>query len=346
MAIRLYFDLEAFQAQISEDSVLNIDYFKIWESSSKDGQYVAICTVDYNPRLDYISVPAYTAATSVAAVVPGYSSEFSWFKLSYLAGYANATLVEAEVVPCTDLVFAVSLATYPIQAGSVVLKDAGATMATASVMYSEGDQGNGVFVAQNIAAAVIDYTSGSISGTLVTTPSGAITADYYHFLEWHKESDLSDALLGDNVSAIITHVRMALNDTDIYNPAFTDEEYLIKIKEAIRRFKGIEGKVLILESEISVIILLVRISCCYSLAYDHARVYRLELPDDVKLFRGEITEHYLAIAKGLENHYKQLLDDWGGSGDEGQLTGTPVMEVVQCTKQSYFKTSRVNKYGY
>lgn len=343
MAIRLYFDLEAFQAQISEDSVLNIDWFKVWESSAKDGQYVAICTVDYNPRQDYIVVPAYRAATSLEVTVPGYNSEFSWFKLSYLAGYANATLVQAETVAYTGLVFSQALSTYPIQAGSLVLQEAGVTFATASVMYSEGDQGDGRFIAQGIAAAVIDYTAGTISGTFTEEITGELTADYYHFLEWHKESELSDALLGDNTAVVITSVRQALNDTDLTNPAFTDDELILKIKEAIRRFKGVESKVMVFESELSVIILLVRISCCYSLAYDNARVYRLELPDDLKLFRGEITEHYLAIAKGLENHYKQLLDDWGGSGEEGQLTGTPAMEVVQCTKQSYFSTSRIHK---
>jgi hypothetical protein len=336
--IRLYYDVAAFQALVSEDSILNIETFKVYESPSKDGKYQLIIMVDYNPKQDYIEVPAFVAATTVAAATVGYFSQYDWFKLSYMAGYSMPTLIQAESVPVTALEFAVSLASYPIVPRSVVLKIAGVTLGTTEGIDPQGDRGDGFITGTNIASAYVDYTSGLLMGTLASTPSGDITVNYQHYLEYHKESDLSESVLSEDMYNVVLKLRDVLHDTNFAAPAFSDEELTRKVKEATRRFKGKEGSILIYESELSAIIILVRISCCYDLAYENSRHYRLELPDGVKVFRGEIMEHYVKLAQSLEGQYKQLMEDWGGSKDDNTLTGAPTFEVVQTTKSSYFKS--------
>lgn len=352
MSIRLYFDLEAFQALISEStmaSILNIESFKVYESSSKDGNFVHVKTVDYDPTKDFLEIPALVAGsitsmgTVVMATIAGYSNCLDWFKLSYLAGYSAPISVVAEVVPVSALSIAYTLTTFPVVPLSVVLKDALVTMGTTLSINPKGDSGGGIITGANISIATINYLSGFISGSLVTTPQGSITADYYHYTQYLVESELSSSLLGDNISDLILAVREALHDTSFTSPAFTDDELIRKIKEATRRFTGSEGTVLIEEYKISVIILLVRASCCFDLAYDTSRYYHLELPDGIKMFRGEIPEHYMKLATALEKQYKQLTEDLGE--EDGTVMGTPVMEVIQNTRHSYFNSVR-NKYEY
>ena len=339
MSVRLYYDLVAFQALIAETSVLNIDSFKVYESSSKDGNFVNVASFDYNPRVDFITVPAFVAAVGTVATIDGYSSEFDWFKLSYLAGYQALASIVAEVVDVSGVVFSQTLATYPVQAGSVVLKLAGVTLGTTVTLNPMGDLGDGTITGDQIIAATVDYTTGLLAGTLATIDLGALTADYRHFTEYQVESDLSDPVLAENIATIIEQVRVAIKDTSEDAPAFTDDELILKVREAIKRFTGENSSVITHEYQLSVIILLVRISCAYDLAYNTARYYHLELPDNLRLFRGEITEHYLNVAKALEGQYKRLTEDLG----EG---GSRAFEVVDCTKKSYFKSSRFRSQGY
>jgi hypothetical protein len=322
-------------------SILNVEKFKVYECSSKDGNYTHIVTVDYDPKKDFIEVPAFVAGSSTLATIAGYSSEFDWFKLSYLAGYQAPVSVIAEVVPFSVLAILHTLASAPIVPASVVLKDASVTMGTVLSLIPMGDSGGGIITGANISVATIDYLSGLLTGSLVTTPQGTITADYFGYQWHHVESVLSEPTLSENISDLILSVREAMHDTSLVTPAFSDDEYTRKIKEAIRRFTGKEGTILTQEYQLSVIILLVRISCCYDMAYETSRYYQLELPDGVKMSRGQVPDHYIKLAGALSLQYKQMVDDMGT--DEGTVLGTPTVEVVQCTKSSYFKSGRLKQ---
>ena len=94
--------------------------------------------------------------------------------------------------------------------------------------------------------------------------------------------------------------------------------------------------------------MLVKISCCYDLAYRNAGNFPIELPDNIRLDKGQRVKHYLAVAKGLENQYSEMKNDLGQVDENGEATGNPKMQVVELTRKTYFTdTSRVgtNRYG-
>jgi hypothetical protein len=159
------------------------------------------------------------------------------------------------------------------------------------------------------------------------------------------ESDKSEPVLAEDMIAIIDIVSTSLGDTDREdeeNQVFSDEEYVIKFRGALKRYKGDARITGLFEYELDPIILLVRISCCYDLAYDNARYSKLGLPDGIILEKGERVEHYLDIAKALERHYKELVSgDDGAISDDGQLLGTPTVEVVKCTRTTSFSDLRL-----
>jgi hypothetical protein len=171
---------------------------------------------------------------------------------------------------------------------------------------------------------------------------------YWFKVSWidsvEVESELSEPILGEDMNYIISLVATALGDVerdDEDTQAFTDEEYITKIRGAVRRYKGESIVSALYEHDMEPIILLVRISCCYDLAYDNAKYSSLSLPDGIALNKGERVEHYLSIAKSLEKHYEQLLDDLGGTTEDGSLSGTPSLEVVKATKETYFSGLRL-----
>lgn len=149
-------------------------------------------------------------------------------------------------------------------------------------------------------------------------------------------SEPSDPILGEDIIRIILIVAQALGDlnrVDVSRVAFTDEEYILKIKEAIRRYKGSEGNHNLMESDLSIVALLVRISCCYDLAYDNARFYRMDFPEGLDLYKGDVTQHYINLAESLERQYKNIMGDWN---DENQG-----VNIVQTTKTSHFSSRRL-----
>lgn len=330
--IRLYFDTTALQATLDEGEILNIQYFKVYESISKNGNFSFINAYDYNPKVDYIEVPL-----ASGTIVSGYSDYTNWFKLSYVAGYAGLTAITAATVQLTGLTFSATINSVPIQAKSVVLKDA--TVTIGSTALGQGDQGTGIYTGDNVVACIINYTTGIIQGTLATTPVGALTADFSYYSTLNEESELSDAVLGEKMDDILLKLFTAMGDTDRLDPAFTDDEFILKWKEAVRIFKGREGVTHLHESEISTVIILVRISCCYDLAYDTAKYSKLVLPEGLELHKGDRVKYYLDIAKQLELRYQQIIGDLGG--EDGILSGTPSFEVVDETKKTYFNTSRL-----
>lgn len=217
-----------------------------------------------------------------------------------------------------------------------------------------------------------DYTEGSLLDIVSfkvyegSSQSGTFTLidtiDYnpqYDFIEtegavsdfnWFKlayvdsdaiESDQSEAILAEHIYTIIDKVALTLGDInreDEADMAFTDNEYIMKIKEATRTHTGSNKLEGLDEGEVSMIALLVRISCCYDLAYDSARYSKIGLPDGISIDKGERVKHYLSIAKQLEDRYAKLKKGW--QDDDGALVGTPYVEVISVTRKPYFTSER------
>lgn len=174
-------------------------------------------------------------------------------------------------------------------------------------------------------------------------------------LAWYKlsyitsaavESELSEPLLGQDVASLIDVVAESLGDvnrTDDSTCAFSDDEYIRKIKAALRRYKKSERISCFLESEWEPLLMLVKISCCYDLAYDNAKFFHIELPEGLKFFKGERTEHYIKLAESLEKAYARLVADVGN--EDGTSANVATFDVVQCKKKSYFNPNSLFQIG-
>lgn len=141
------------------------------------------------------------------------------------------------------------------------------------------------------------------------------------------ESARSDAFLSDSTSRLLTSVKASLGDT---GGAFTDDEYITRIKEAVKVHFYRDTIDELFESDVSFIEMLVKISCCYDLAFDNARYSRITLPDGISLDKGERVDHYLAIAKQLQARYDSLM------GKLDSADGSRVVPVA-LRKRNYFK---------
>lgn len=152
-----------------------------------------------------------------------------------------------------------------------------------------------------------------------------------------NESEQSDPIMADNVEFVVDEMRKSLKDTNPMDPAFQDEEYNRKIKEAYRQLTGSEQATNMDDSTISIVQMLVMISCCYDLAYNDSKLYKIQLPEGVTIDKGERVRHYLDVARSLEKRF----NTWQAKGilDDGQALGTPEVDVVSMTKDSYFKVS-------
>lgn len=142
-----------------------------------------------------------------------------------------------------------------------------------------------------------------------------------------KESGLSDSFLSDSIGRIIESVKDNLGDT---GGAFSDDEYITKIKQAIKIHFLTEDITSLKENEIGFIEMLVMISCCYDLAFDNARYTKITLPDGISLDKGERVDHYLAIAKQLQARYDSLM------GRIENADGS-MIHTTQLKKRNYFK---------
>lgn len=162
------------------------------------------------------------------------------------------------------------------------------------------------------------------------------------------ESELSEPVLGVVMSEIIAQVAESLGDTNREGanakPAFSDTEYIRKIRSAHKRVNGKEEIYTLNEGDMELVILLVRVSCCYDLAYDNAKYSALNLPDGISLNKGERVEHYLNIAKQLESYYASIMSE--GTGENGVISSTPSFEQIPTTRKSYFGGVRSGFKGY
>lgn len=173
--------------------------------------------------------------------------------------------------------------------------------------------------------------------------------DYWFKLSWvagdDTESAKSAPLLGEYTANIIDTVAEALGDTerdDDSTIVFTDDEYLVKIRNATKRITGDKNLNGLPEEKEEMLIVLVRISACYDLAYGNCNNYPVSLPEGIALDKGQRVTHYLDVARALENQYQMMKADLGGNLTEDEtIVGTPSIEVVKTTKTTYFSdTSR------
>ena len=152
------------------------------------------------------------------------------------------------------------------------------------------------------------------------------------------ESTQSDPILGEDIYEYIDRIALSLGDLQRDDPAtqaFLDEEYITKIRAACKRYRGSESLVSLRDYELEMIIILVRSSCCYDLAYDNAKFTKIKLPDGIEINKGERVDHYLQIARTLESQYNssvnELRNDEQSGGSKEQS-----MEVIDVTRRKYF----------
>lgn len=147
----------------------------------------------------------------------------------------------------------------------------------------------------------------------------------------------TDPLVAEEIGTIVDDVRAEIGDTDSDNPAFSDDEYLRRVRLAMRRYKGEKNLSYIEEQDIPVIALLVRADICRVIAYDHAKYYALAAAT-AQLDKWQIGEHYLRVAQELEAYWDRLKVDLGlssgGVNNDGIITEMPAINVATATRYS------------
>lgn len=167
-----------------------------------------------------------------------------------------------------------------------------------------------------------------------------VDSDSYYFkvafIIGGKQTELSGAVIPEDIGRIINIVSTDLGDINRDDPAFSEEEYVMKIRLAVKILKGVETVSTLSDSDMDIICKLVMKSCCYVLAYDNARYTKLTLPDGISLSKGDRVAQYLAIVKALENEISYLLNVFGGNATDGEGN---TFSVISTTRQTYFKDS-------
>jgi hypothetical protein len=160
---------------------------------------------------------------------------------------------------------------------------------------------------------------------------------WYRFEFFGKSEDEKDFKLGvseptvpEDLGSILDDVRGMLGDTNIASPAFSDREYINSIRFALKQYKGDKNFTNIREEDIIPIQLLVRIEFCMIIAYDHAQYYALQAPS-ASLDKSQIMNHYLEMARSLENHYDSIANrlgiSSGGKNNDGIIHEMPAPNV-------------------
>ena len=146
------------------------------------------------------------------------------------------------------------------------------------------------------------------------------------------ETDLSDPVVSEDFAKIIASVSSSLGDLNRADPAFTDEEYVIKIVTAIALFKGNEAAIL-RSADYDILAKYVMKSCCYDLAYNAAKYTKITLPDGISINKGERVAHYLAIIKAIQDELDDILGNPGIDSGDG-------IRVIDSTRKTYFNRGR------
>ena len=150
-----------------------------------------------------------------------------------------------------------------------------------------------------------------------------------------RESAFSNPVLRDDIASIVDSVRESLNDVNQNDPAFKDEEYWLKIREANRRIRGTETIAGLKDSDISILMILVKGSCAQDLAYDSAKYTKIQLPEGLILNKGDRVNYYLKIAEACERQFNSIMGTL--KNESGALFDTPTLEVLEAHTDDVFK---------
>jgi hypothetical protein len=201
----------------------------------------------------------------------------------------------------------------------------------------------------------------SLKGTYIFREKVKIAAQDQNYIEVFKHHDpanwfqltfkkaddttiaTTEPLVSEVVGTVIDTIRADIGDTDLQDPAFSDEEYMQKIRFAMRRYKGEKNLSFIEEEDYPVIALLTRIDIANIIAYDHAKYFALQAPE-AQLDKSQVMNHYLQVAQGLEEYWAKIKRDLGlGSGGRNSdsiITELPSPNVVTATRMS-FRAGRI-----
>ena len=144
----------------------------------------------------------------------------------------------------------------------------------------------------------------------------------------------SGLIYPEMLSSIVDVIREQIYDTDLDNPAFTDDEYVQSIRFALRQWKGHSNLNRIEDQDIPPILLLVQEMLANRLMNDFAKYYALKTPT-VQLDKWEIGDHYRTIAQNLRDQFeaysRRLNMQNGGYDDDMVISQMPSakMETVR-----------------
>ena len=195
------------------------------------------------------------------------------------------------------------------------------------IYETESVEGEGVLIDVVRIKAGIDFVE-------VTNYSDTFNWFRLEVLDPFGESlGISDrSILAECTENKILTIREAMRDTNPEDPAFSDDDLLIKMRMGARRLgSGYRNLSDVPENMWGLIIILVRIDLCYVLAFDFAKYQRLEIPGGASLHRDQLYKHYLDIAKQLEDYYRRFMGDINSEMDLSAHT----VEVSDMERDSY-----------
>jgi hypothetical protein len=136
----------------------------------------------------------------------------------------------------------------------------------------------------------------------------------------------SGPIAPEEIQSVVDDIRKQMGDTNLDSPAWTDREYVIQIRFALKQYKGTANIAVIRDEDIAPITLLCRAAFANILSYDYAKYYALQAPG-VTLDKSQIHSHYSQVARDLEDSYQKIATrlgrDAGGQNDRGQITTMP-----------------------
>lgn len=196
----------------------------------------------------------------------------------------------------------------------------------------------------------------SLKGTYVFIENVKITAQDQNYIDVFKHKDpsnwfqltfkkpdgaviaVTEPLVSEIIGTTLDTIRADIGDTNLDSPAFTDEEYMNKIRLAMRRYKGEKNLSFVEDEDYTVLALLTRIDLANIIAFDHAKYFQLQAPE-AQLDKSQVMNHYLEVARGLEEYWgrikKDLGLDSGGRNASGVISEMPMPNVVTATRMSF-----------
>jgi len=194
---------------------------------------------------------------------------------------------------------------------------------------------------------VIDRVVYNSNDDYVTTNNDTDIANYFKLSYIGSDGGeiaISSPIISEEITTLIDSVRQEIGDTNLGAPAFSDEEIISKFRSAAKKHSNKRNLSTVRDDEWSLVMILVRIDCAFALAYDNARFYRLQLPGGLEIDKGDRSEHYLNVAKGLQRYYNDLMNR-NVLNDDGYVSNLPKIEVSTCSVQSVQTGEWVKSYS-